>query len=328
MFEMEVGSDRLVASLGPPDMSKKMSKQLFDYPTDLLSLPGSWSTTVGLDGSYSEDQFVSQMQALTCSSTGGSSLREHDPNWKSAAHHALGKVTNLSSLTDLINGYQRTLSRAQKFEKLRLKEWMGRYDYRSRDITSYERTGGLPLVLREIGRLYFSLLMKLQSEAQAVAPNWSGTYAEGMLKHHSKELAYIRAMSGSRSDLFLTNYTYLRDAAKSKWTNQEISDMLIKEQVARISGAGGDEGGGGATMRKACRCQGNKLHRLLGLNYYDTAANTCPLASATTPQTARKAAKILLAKVEGQDSTPSRPTWVGWAAKAVEAAQAGRDSIP
>jgi hypothetical protein len=81
-------------------------------------------------------------------------------------------------------------------------------------------------------------------------------------------------------------------------------------------------------MRKACRCQGNKLHRLLGLNYYDTAANTCPLASATTPQTARKAAKILLAKVEGQDSTPSRPTWVGWAAKAVEAAQAGRDSIP
>lgn len=329
MYGMEIGSDRLLASLGPPDMTRKMSKHLFDYPTDLLSLPGSWSTTVGLDGTYSEDQFVSQMQALVRASPGGARHKEHDPNWKSAAHHALGKVVSLDTLVDLINGYQRTLSRAKKFEKLRLKEWMSRHDYSNREFSHYEQQGGLPLVLRELGRLYFSLLMKLQAEAQAVTPRWTGTYAEGMLKHHSKELAYIRAMSGTRADFFLTSYTYLRDAAKAKWTNQEISDLIIKEQVALFSGGPG-EGGGGieGNGRKPCRCQGAKLHRLVGVTYYDGTPSTCPVAAATTAQTARKAAKILLVKVEGSTGTPSRATWTGWAAKAVEAAQAGRDSIP
>jgi len=329
MYDMDVGSDRLLASLGPADMTRKMSKHLFDYPTDLLSLPGSWSTTVGLEGTYSEDQFVSQMQALVRASPSGTRLKEHDPNWKSAAHHALGKVNSLDTLTELISGYQRTLSRAKKFEKLRLKEWMSRHDYSNREFTRYEQQGGLPIVLRELGRLYFSLLMKLQAEAQAVTPRWAGTYAEGMLKHHSKELAYIRAMSGTRADFFLTSYTYLRDSSKSKWTNQEISDLIIKEQVALFT-EGAGEGGAGANenARKPCRCQGNKLHRLLGVTYYDATPSSCPVAAATTAQMSRKAAKILLTKVEGSNTTPSRTTWTGWAAKAVEAAQAGRDSIP
>jgi hypothetical protein len=40
------------------------------------------------------------------------------------------------------------------------------------------------------------------------------------------------------ADLYLTSYTYLQDAANSKWTNQEISNMLLKEKVTWISGAG------------------------------------------------------------------------------------------
>jgi hypothetical protein len=36
MFDREAESDCLMASLGPPDMTKKMGKHLFDYPSDLL----------------------------------------------------------------------------------------------------------------------------------------------------------------------------------------------------------------------------------------------------------------------------------------------------
>jgi len=304
-----------------------MARHLFDHPQDLLALPGSWTTTTGLDGTYSEDQFVTQMQALTRAIPNGGARKEHDPNWRSSTHHALGKVKDLSSLNDLIAGYRKTLPRARKFEEARFKEWMQHYSYKEKTIKAYIRFGGLPLLLQEMERLYFSLLMAVQAEGQAAAPRWSGTYAEAMVKHHSKELGYIRNMAGNREGLFLASYTYLRDQARTRWTNQEVSDLIIREWTL-ANNAGSGEGASEAPSRRQCRCQNRKLHTQLNITYYDGSPQLCPVAAATSAQLARKAAKLLVTKLEGHEGTPTPNQWKGWATKAVEAAVAGRDSIP
>ncbi len=326
VYGMDVDSDKLMASLGPPDMTRKMSRTLFDFPTDVLSLPGGWSTTTGEDGTYGEDQLVSQVNAILRTTTDGRD-KEHDPGWKSPNHHALGKVNSAQKLAALIDGYQKTINRATKFENQRLKQWMTRFRYSAKDFTRYKERGGLPILLRELQGLYFNLLMKLQSETNKVAPLWTGTYAEGLLLYHSRELAYVRSMAGSRQDLILTNYIYLRNAAKSKWTNLEVSDAMIKDRLNALSPTPAGNDSAGAPGRKACRCQNAKLHKLLSLRYYEAPADVCPVATAVSAPKARTAAKLLLTKVESHDGVPPKPTWMGWAAKAVAAATEGRTSI-
>lgn len=186
-------------------------------------------------------------------------------------------------------------------------------------------------MLRDLGRYYFALLMKLQSEANKSAPRWTNTYAEGMLKHHARELAYIRSMAGTREDLILTNYTYLRDAFKAKFTNLELQDTVIKESILRRGdvndGTNNAPGTGEASKKKGCRCQNTKLHRLLSVKYYDAGPESCPVSASLNAQKARVAAKMLVTKIDDHDGTPSHNMWKGWAAKAVEAAQDGRTSF-
>jgi hypothetical protein len=306
-------------------MTRKMSKTLFDYPTDVLSLPGSWSTSTGDDGAYGEEQLVTQVNAILRTTTTGRD-REHDPGWKSPSHHALGKVTSASKLADLVEGYQRTLNRALKFEGQRLKQWMTKYRYLSNDVVRYEERGGLPLLLRSLQSLYLNLLMKLQSEANKVSPRWTGTYAAGLTAHHAKELAYIRSMAGSRQDLILTHYTYLRDASKNKWTNLEVSDAMIKDRLEALPPPDNPDSGG-APGRKTCRCQNAKLHKALNLKYYEAPADVCPVAASGSSPKARAAAKMLLAKVEAHEGSPTRSVWAGWATKAVAAAAEGKTSF-
>ena len=335
LFGMDLGSDELTASLGPKGMTRNMIPGLFEFPTDVLALPGGYGGSALGSGQEESpwgdpDQWINQVNALLKTTPEGRD-REHDPNWKAVSHQALSKVNSLESLNRLIDGYQRTLPRATKFENQRLTHWLRRGGYRSSEIEHYQRQGGLPIVLRDLAKYYFALLMKLQSEANKSSPRWSNTYAESMLKYHARELAYIRSMAGTREDLILTNYTYLRDAYKAKFTTLELQDSVIKETLLRSNESKAEEGGGGSTgdtaRKRGCRCQNNKLHRLLNLRYFDTDADVCPVAAAQGAQKARAAAKMLVSKVESYEGTPSQSTWKGWASKAVEAAKEGRSSF-
>lgn len=332
---MELGSDKLMASLGPEGMTRDMCAGLFDFPTDILSLPGGQggptSGSTQDDSMWGDpDQWINQVNALLKTTPEGRD-REHDPNWKAVSHQALSKVNSLTSLNALIEGYQRTLPRSTKFETQRLNHWMKKGGYRTKDIEQYHRQGGLPIVLRDLGRYYFALLMKLQSEANKSAPRWSNTYAEGMLKHHARELAYIRSMAGTREDLILTNYTYLRDAFRSKFTSLELQDAVIKDSILQLPGASGGTGDtstpGETPKKKGCRCQHVKLHKLLSIKYYDGSEEACPVAAAPNAQKARAAAKMLASKIDDHDGTPSQTLWKGWATKAVDAAKDGRSSF-
>ena len=334
LFGMEIGSDELLASLGPEGMKHEMRAGLFDFPTDVLSLPGAYggNPTGASQGDPvwgDPDQWINQVNALLKTTPEGRD-REHDPNWKASSHQALSKVNSLEGLNQLIDGYQRTLSRATKFETQRLTHWMRREGYQSKDTERYLLQGGLPILLRELAKYYFALLMKIQSEANKTAPRWSNTYAEGMLKYHARELAYIRSMSGTREDLILTNYTYLRDAYKSKFTSLELQDTVIKESLLREPSAAGHQGGASineATKRKGCRCQNPRLHKTLNIKFYEEGAEQCPVASAPNAQKARAAAKLLITKIDDHDGTPTSSQWKGWASKAVSAANDGRSSL-
>lgn len=58
---MELGSSKLVASLGPPGMSQRMGKELFDYPTNLVALPGT-SRSFGQESTeYKTQQMIGQL---------------------------------------------------------------------------------------------------------------------------------------------------------------------------------------------------------------------------------------------------------------------------
>jgi hypothetical protein len=177
-------------------------------------------------------------------------------------------------------------------------------------------------------------LTALRSAAMKHGSVWEGSYAQAMLEYHKKELGHIRGMASYRKDFLLATYIYLRNASRSKWTNQEIQATMCVELNAALlampsAQAGGDRDGG--DRRKGCRCQNQALHTLLQVNYYDTAPTACPVAGAPNSQKARLAAKILKAKVDGhvrqQGGSPPKSTWQGWATKAVEAAASGQSSI-
>ncbi len=323
-FGMDIGSDKLLASLGPKDMTRHMGKKLFDYPADLLTLPGVMSSSEDMKAEYHEDQVINQVSAILRTYPERKD-QPHDTNWRASSHHALGKVSSYQGLMKHIEGYQKTVTRALKFEQSRLKQWMRREGYQLKEIEDFQRQGGLPLLLRDLQQYYFALLMKLQSEANKCAPAWSGTYAQSLLKHHKTELGYIRSMAGSRGDLLLSNYVYLRNAYKSKFTSLELQDNVLRDRLLDLGGISpdnppsGDKGEG--AKRKACRCQNPKVHRLLGIKYYDVTPETCPVAASSSAARARKAAKALLLKVEEYEGTPSSSLWRGWASKAVETAE-------
>jgi hypothetical protein len=335
MFGMEIGDDKLVASLGPPHMTRQMATELFDYPADLLALPGSWSSTGPEGGDYESHQTLSQLSDfLQTAAMGKAQHRPHDPGWNSTSHHALGKVKTPEALTVLANDYASTLSRALKYESQRLKKWMRTHHYSEQEIHKYEQTGGLPIVMRATGTFYCDLLTTLRQTILKHSSTWQGSYAQAMLDYHKRELSHIRTMAGYRMDFLLSTYTYLRDGARAKWTNQEIQSAMCLELNAALLSlpAGGRTGDReGAERRKACRCQNQALHTVLQVNYYDTAASLCPIAASTSGQKARLAAKILKAKVDGHvrqnGGAPPKATWQGWAAKAVAAAEAGQSSI-
>lgn len=329
MFGMELGSDKLLASLGPPHMSRKMGKELFDYPTDILSLPGAWSTTGVSNGDYEAQHTFSQLSEFL--QAPHSKHRVHDSGWNSLSHHALGKVKTPEALTMLADDYLATKSRAGTYEVQRLKEWMRRHHYSDREMEEYHQTGGLPLVLRALANLYNEMLTGLRTATLKHGAVWEGSYAQAMLEYHKKELGHIRAMAGNRKDFLLTTYTYLRDSAKTKWTNQEIQSIMCMELNASLLSSTRAREGEATDRRRACRCQNQALHTLLQVSYYDIAATLCPVAASTTAQHSRTAAKILKTKVDGHvrqsGGPPPRNTWQGWAAKAVEAAAAGQSSI-
>jgi hypothetical protein len=333
MFGLDLGSDKLLASLGPPGMTKRMSKELFDYPTDLLSLPGAWSTLGADEEDYETQQTFSQLSDFL-RTTPGSKHRGHDPGWKNKSHHALGKVKTMEALNMLAEEYLATKNRSLTYEASRLKEWMQLHHYSSKEVEEFQQTGGLPLVMRALTNLYEEMLTTMRTTALKHGTIWEGSYAQAMLEYHKKELGHIRGMAGTRKDFLLTTYVYLRNASKSKWTNQEIQSTMCVELNAALQSLptnwkqGGEAAG---DRRKGCRCQNQALHTLLQLSFFDVAANLCPVAAAPNSQKARTAAKLLKVKVEGHirqhGGPPTKATWQPWAAKAVEAAAAGQTSI-
>lgn len=335
MFGMDLNSDRLLASLGPPGMTKRMGKELFDYPADLLALPGAWGT-LGTDNGeeYEAQQTFSQLSDFLQSAP-GTKHRSHDPGWKSKSHHALGKVKSAEALSLLVDTYLDTKSRALTYEASRLKDWMrNHHHYTSKEIEEYQQTGGLPLVMRQLASFYMEMLVALRTAALKHGAAWEGSYAQAMLEYHKKELGHIRVMAGTRKDFLLSSYVYLRNSAKSKWTNQEIQSAMCVELNAALQAlptnfsGGGDNGG---DRRRGCRCQNQPLHTVLQVTYFDAPAGSCPVAAALNGQKARTAAKLLKSKVDGhirqQGGPPPRATWAPWATKAVEAAIAGLSSI-
>lgn len=328
MFGLDLSSEKLLASLGPPGMSKRMSKELFDYPTDLLALPGT-SGSSGQDGAeYETQQTIGQLSEFLQAPK--SKHRVHDTMWRSRNRHALGRVQTPEALTVLAEDYLNTQNRAHSYEAQRLKDWMRRHHYSDRDAEEYQQTGGLPIVMRAIGNLYMELLTTLRTAILKHSSAWAGSYAQAMLEYHKKELGHIRGMAGHRRDFLLTTYTYLRDSAKSRWTNQEIqAAMCVELNAVMLSRPSTREETG--DRRRGCRCQNQALHTVLQLDYFDAAASLCPVSSATNNPKARSAAKILKTKVDDHvrqhGGPPPKTTWQPWATKAVAAATAGQTSI-
>jgi hypothetical protein len=330
MFGLELGSSKLLASLGPPGMSRRMGKELFDYPTDLLALPGTSSSSGQENAEYETQQTIGQLSEFLQAPK--SHHRVHDTVWRNRNRHALGKVQTPEGLAMLADDYLNTQNRAQSYETQRLKDWMRRHHYSDRDTERYQQTGGLPIVMRAIGNLYLELLIALRTVILKHSTAWTGSYAQAMLEYHKKELGHIRGMAGQRKDFLLTTYTYLRDASRSKWTNQEIqAAMCVELNAAMLAPPPTMPRGEAGDRRKGCRCQNQALHTILQLDYFDAPASLCPVASTTNNQKARSAAKILKTKIDDHvrqhGGAPPKTTWQPWAAKAVAAATAGQSSI-
>lgn len=325
LFGMEMGSDRLLSSLGPSGATRSMAKELFNYPTDVQSLPGGWSTNAG-EESYGSEQTLSHLAAFL--KTGPHSKHQgHDPGWNNKSHHALGKVKDHSDLETLAEDYASTKKRALAYEARRLQDWMRAHHYSSKEVEEYQRTGGLPLVLRLLDGYYLDLLTTLRTTVLKYPGSWHQSYAKVMLEHHRKELGHIRGMAGSRKDFLLTSYTYLRDSSRAKWVNQEVQTawgMVIHSSLPMSI----PQGDGGGQRRRACRCQNQGLHTSLQVSYFDSDGTNCPVAGASSAQLARTAAKILKTKVDSHSGgPPPKATWKALATKAIEAAVAGRESI-
>ena len=172
MFGMDLDSDRLIASLGPPGMRRSMIDELFDYPADIQSLPGPWATNAMEDNTYGNEDAVSHLAEFL--KVGPTSRHQgHDPGWKNKSHHALRRVKTREDLDDLANDFQSTLKRALAYETSRLRDWMKRHGYRKKEIDTYQRTGGLPLVLTQITRYYQELLTTIRTNALKYGGTWS-----------------------------------------------------------------------------------------------------------------------------------------------------------
>ena len=221
---MRVREQELKKALTPPGIKPAYAKESFDIATDIMSIPGTYTSSV--DDASDSAYMMDAMKAFT-SPNAPDRVVKRDTKFSSNKRHSLGKATGSE---EAFNELYRTLGEeadacGEQFEA-NLTTFMCEHTLlKDRKISRLISDGPMAVILYKT-LVNYKLLLDTVRQVLVSGLDWESGPAQSTLEHHAKELLKIRRHSNSRYEVITKNYVYLRDAAAVKFDAPEINRQL------------------------------------------------------------------------------------------------------
>lgn len=300
IYGMSIHGTEIDAALGPEDMRRRDTDELYNAAMDVTSLPGMFGSVGGVQ--FSDDmQGATEMAATLLSTAIGRKAQIHDSLWKTQKRHALGQVKDVKSLFSFAKSVSDARRPATDQQEHALQVFLRTRRYDEEYTRDYVRTGFLVQLTTASFGFYSELLNTARQLAYDHNAKWEQGPAKAMLDFHAKKLLEIRMFALTRKMLVLRTYTYLRDASKQGFYDNRMNEALWRHALLASdpTDSGGDQKESPAAPEKAndpkqcSQCKSKRLHQLLRVKHQ---RSSCPFKDSTPREAktlARRALNIL-----------------------------------